>query len=183
MLLAHQKAEAMRIVRAIGAVAASTALLALGLASPALGADGDTVTTFALAGGALSVSVQPTATLTAGDSGDTTVTGSLGTVVVSDLRGGTDVWSASATSTTFTDSTGTTASTAVSYSTGAIDSTGNIDIASGSPTVLTGAPVEVAAPTSVVGNNTASWNPTLTVTLPSDSVAGDYTGTIHTSVL
>lgn len=34
----------------------------------------------------------------------------------------------------------------------------------------------------VVGNNTAAWNPTVNVNIPSASVAGDYTGTITHSI-
>jgi len=34
----------------------------------------------------------------------------------------------------------------------------------------------------LVGNNTASWNPTVNVTIPSAAVAGDYTGTITHSI-
>jgi hypothetical protein len=33
-----------------------------------------------------------------------------------------------------------------------------------------------------VGNNTTTWNPTLVVTLPSDAVAGLYSGTVTHSV-
>lgn len=48
---------------------------------------------------------------------------------------------------------------------------------------LTGTAVQVVGGTVVVGNNTATWNPTLTVTLPSSSTMGNYTGTITTSLL
>ncbi len=166
----------------LGAAAALTA----GAVSPASAAEGDTTTTFALAGSALSISVQPTATLTGGAAGDTSVNGQLGQVQVTDLRGGTSAWSAKATSTTFTNGgTGDslTTSTGVSYNSGAITTTGTIVIVPKGAKSLSGTPIEVAAPTSVIGNNTARWNPTLTVTLPSNSLAGTYTGTVNTSVL
>lgn len=34
----------------------------------------------------------------------------------------------------------------------------------------------------IVGNNSASWNPTVTVNVPAAAVAGDYAGTITHSV-
>jgi hypothetical protein len=34
----------------------------------------------------------------------------------------------------------------------------------------------------IVGDNTSTWNPTITVTLPADAVAGVYSGTITHSV-
>jgi hypothetical protein len=41
----------------------------------------------------------------------------------------------------------------------------------------------VVAPSSVSGNNTASWNPALAVTMPAGSLADDYSGTVTTSIL
>ncbi len=42
--------------------------------------------------------------------------------------------------------------------------------------------VSVMAPTAVSGNNTASWTPTLNVTMPAGALADDYSGTVTTSV-
>lgn len=128
--------------------------------------------------------MQPTATLTNDASGVSSVSGQLGNVTVTDLRGSTAAWNAKASSTTFATGTGNPTSTGVTYSSGAITTTGTIVIvAQASPTALNGTPAKVAGPTSVVGNNTASWNPTLTVELPSDALAGNYSGTVNTSVL
>jgi hypothetical protein len=148
---------------------------------PASAAPGDTTTTFALTGGALSVSVAATAALSNGNTSSASVSGQLGTVQVTDARGGTTAWSAFATSTTFTDGAGS-VSTGVSYSSGAITTTGTIVILPGTATPLNATAAKVVGPTAVVGNNTASWNPTLTVSLPTDALVGTYTGTIHTSV-
>jgi len=41
-------------------------------------------------------------------------------------------------------------------------------------------PVETA--TGVSGNNTAAWNPTITVTIPANALAGTYSTTISHSV-
>lgn len=165
-----------------GAAAVSAAALLAASALPATAAAGDTTTTFALTGGALSVSVQPTATLGSGPSGSASVNGQLGAVQVTDARGSKIAWSASATSTTFTDGAGGTVSTGVSYNAGTVTTTGTITVPASSATSLTAVPAAVVAPTSIRGNNTATWNPTLTVSLPSNSLAGTYTGTVNTSV-
>jgi hypothetical protein len=161
-------------VLSVGALLAATSL-------PASAATGDTLTTFALAGGALSIVVQPTAVLGGGASGVASVSGPLGVVTVTDIRGSKVAWSAFGTSTTFVDGAGT-VSTGVSYSPGTITTTGTVTMPAGTPTVLTATPAKVAGPTSIRGNNTASWTPTLTVSLPPDALAGAYSGTVNTSV-
>jgi hypothetical protein len=165
----------------LAGVAVTAAAVLAAPTAPASAAAGDTTTTFALTGGALSVSVAATAALTNGTTSSANVNGQLGTVQVTDARGGTTAWSAFATSTTFTDGAGS-ISTGVSYSSGVITTTGTIVILPGTATALSAAAAKVAGPASVVGNNTASWNPTLTVSLPANALVGTYTGTIHTSV-
>ena len=55
-------------------------------------------------------------------------------------------------------------------------------------TVVTG-DTDVMKPATVLygveasGTNTATWNPTLSVSLPSDSLPGTYQGTVTTSVV
>lgn len=172
------KRFASRVGIAVGAVALTAAS-----ALPASAAAGDTSTTFALAGGTLAVTVQATASLTPGVSGATSVSGQLGNVSVSDSRGNKSTWSANATSTTFTEPSGPTTSSSVTYAAGAMTTTGTTTIAAGSATLLTGVAAKVAGPTAVTGNNTATWNPTLTVALPSSSLAGTYSGLVNTSVV
>lgn len=171
----------------LGVAALGIAALLSGAPLPASAAgSGDTTVTFVLAGSTLNIDVQPTATLSNGGAGAGSVSGQLGQVKVTDLRGGLQNWNASATSTTFSNGgagAGLTESTGVSYSTGPFTTTGNIVIVPGGSTALNGTAANVAGPTAVIGNNTAAWNPTLTVSLPPDALAGTYSGTITTSVL
>lgn len=163
-----------------GAVGAIALLGATALPASAA-TTGDTDTTFSLAGGTIDIAVQPTAALTNGNSGATSVTGALGNVTVTDSRGAVLGWTASAASTSFTSDTGTT-STAVTYSSRAITKTGTVTTASSGPVALTGTAAPVVVGTLVAGNNTATWNPGVSVTLPPTSLAGNYSGTITTSV-
>jgi len=186
-----------KLIAALAVMATTTTLLAL--TAPTASAD-DTAVTFNLTGGALSVSAQATAPLgNKGASGTTSVSGSLGNTVLTDNRGGVTGWSVGAATTAFNNSvpddpatTGvdetaaaTTTATAVSYASGAATSTGVVTATTAGAKTLTpaGAAVAVMNGTVVVGNNTATWNPTLTVTLPTSSTVGSYRGTITTSVL
>ena len=166
----------------LGAAAlGGAALLATSTLPASAAPTGGTVTTFALIGGSLNIAVQGTATVTGGDSGATTATGQLGQVVVNDGRGvAVGGWTTSASSTAFSNAT--TSSTAVTYGSGTPTKTGRVTATSSGTVPLTTAPAAVVVGTLVVGNNTATWNPTLTVTLPPDSTAGTYTGTVTTSV-
>lgn len=158
-------------------LAASAALIAGSAGSAS--AD-DTAVTFELTGGSLTVAPAAGAVLTAGASGDTSISGQLGAVVVTDNRGGVLGWSIGSATTDFTN--GITTSEAVQYATGAV-TTGGVVTATGGSVALTAVAVEVVAGTLVTGNNTATWNPTLTVTLPASSTVGTYSGTITTSLL
>jgi hypothetical protein len=168
---------------AVGVLAGAAALMA-STAMPASAAAGDTTTTFVLSGDGISVAVQANATLTAGKTGAASVSGSLGDVTVTDLRGGTTNWNTSATSTTFTSVNGTTTSTStgVSYNGGSITTSGTSAVPPATAKSLTATPVVVVGPAEVSGNNTATWNPTLTVSLPATALTGTYTGTVNTSV-
>lgn len=162
-------------------IAATATALVIGVASPA-SAD-DTATTFTLTGGQLTLSVVGTATLTDEASGvdANTITGTLGAVTVTDARGGTTGWVASAGSSTFTG-TGLSISTDVAYANGTVTETGTNTVAADSTASISTARA-VATATAVSGNNTASWDPTLTVSMPAGALAGDYTGTVTTSLL
>jgi hypothetical protein len=163
-------------------IAASVAALLVGATLPA-SAD-ETPTTFTLTGGALTLSVQATAALTDAPSGTTAISGNLGAVSVTDDRGGTVVWDVSAASTAFTGAiAGGSSSTAVSYTGGTVTETGTITVADGTSTAMSVTPASVVAPTALSGNNTASWAPTLAVTMPAGALADDYSGTVTTSIL
>jgi hypothetical protein len=162
----------------------TVALLAAGTLPAFAGTTSDTETTFTLDAGTIDIAVQADASLTDAYSGAPFITGTLGDVTVTDGRGGTVGWTASAKSSAFLRAGGiTTASTAVRYNSGTVDKTGSVTADSlGTKTLAMAAPTPVVTGTAVTGNNTATWNPTLTVDLPSDSLAGDYTGTVTTSV-
>lgn len=102
---------------------------------------------------------------------------------MTDARGVAAIWNATAASSLIGTGTGTTAATAVGYSAGAVTTTGDIDVAANgaSPADITGGPI-VVSPTALSGNNSASWSPTLTVTMPAGALAGTYTRTVTTSV-
>lgn len=179
----------------LSVLATTSALVAA--AAPSASAAEDTDVTFSLSGGALSVTVAASAALPNGASGATSVSGSLGQTQVTDVRGGTTGWTASAATSVFDNSVpddpattevdesaaATTTATEVSYNSGVPTFTGVVLPTSTGATALSGTPAAVVNGTAVVGNNTAAWNPTLTVTLPSSSTVGDYHGTITTSVL
>jgi hypothetical protein len=162
--------------------AAATALV-VGVAGPASAAPGDTSTTFALTAGSLAVSSQATALLNNAVSGTTAISGPLGTVSVTDNRGGTAAWTTSASSTAFNGALTThSTSTAVSYTGGAVTTSGTITVAAGTATTMSTTAASVVAPSAVSGNNTASWAPTLNVTMPAGALVDSYSGTVTTSV-
>lgn len=171
----------MKLRKPLLAAATITALIT-GVALPA-SAD-ETATTFALTGGSLALSVQATAALTNASTGTTAITGSLGTVSVTDERGGTVTWAVSASSTAFTGAiVGGSSSTAVSYTGGAVAETGTITVADGTATLMSTTAASVVAPSALSGNNTASWAPTVDVTMPAGALADNYSGTVTTSIL
>ena len=165
----------------VTAIAATSSFL-----SPAHAAD--TTTTFTLTGGGLSVSAPATASLGSVATGTASTSAQLGTVSVSDTRGALlGVWTAAVTSTDFVTG-GATANEKILMA--------SVDYWSGASTAGTGVGVFVPgqlafankvaldqsrtafAATSVVGNNTRSWNPTVIVNVPAAAVAGAYSGTI-----
>jgi hypothetical protein len=174
----------MQTLRTLGTLAIAGSVLALLPLGSAMAAPGDTVVTFTLGGGSLDVTPAASAALTDGAPGAASVSGSLGPVTISDTRGSTAGWVLSAKSTTFTDGAGS-ISDGVSYASGAATGkTGIVTPTTDGPTSIMGAVVvPVAAGTAASGNNTASYTPTLTVSLPESALAGDYTGTVTTSVL
>ena len=153
-----------------------------------------TSVTFSLTGGTLSVA-QPssTAALTGGAlSGlaGTALTGSLGTTTVTDGRGGVTGWTSTIAQTTaFTD--GTTvipAANTKAWVASAIVPGGVAVVTPGtyltqaSGLALTSSAQSFVTATAVVGNNSAAFNPSIAVTIPSNATAGDYTGVITQTV-
>ena len=173
----------MKLTHILGSLAVAGTMFAVLPAGAAMAADtGDTVATFTLEGGSLDITVAADAALTNGAPGAASVTGSLGAVGVSDTRGSTLGWIVSAASSTFVDGAGS-VSTGVSYDSGAATATtGTVTATTEGATDITEV-AQVAAGTLASGNNTASYTPTLTVGLAASALAGDYEGTVTTSVL
>lgn len=160
----------------------SAGLLA-GITGPANAAGSDTTVTFDVANGGLSVSAPAAADLGSVGAGATSVSGSLGTVTVNDQRGQlAAAWTVTVSSTSFTTGSRTPAETipagSVTYTPG-LRTAGNAVIVPTPGLLDLPLPVVTAAAT---GNNTASWQPTLSVLLPPGTVAGEYTGTVTHSV-
>jgi hypothetical protein len=173
----------MKLIHTLGSLAVAGIVIAVLPAGAAMAADtGDTVATFTLNGGSLDLTVEGDAALSDGAAGAASVTGSLGALGISDNRGISLGWVVSAASSTFVDGAGS-VSTGVSYDSGfATASTGMVTPTTEGLTSITEV-APVAAGTLASGNNTASFTPTLTVALPASALAGDYSGTVTTSVL
>ena len=177
------------------ALAAPIAVGVLGLGALAIPAaaqasTGPTTTTFGVTGGPLTITTPDTAslgTMTAGT--DTSVSGSLGTVTVTDDRAPLNgSWTASVISSDFTTGGKTAAETIpaadVTYAPGSVTgTTGTVTPAAGPGGALGGGTALTAFSASAEdGISSVSWNPTITVTPPASAVAGTYTGTITHSV-
>lgn len=150
-------------------------------------------TSITIAAGELSISAPVVATFSASAPGGVTG-GKLGTVTVSDNRGTTGAaWTATVSSTTFVTGTGTGTGaqtiplTSISYWAGtATATTGTGTFVSAEPTAASAVtltvPQIVFSLTSGSTVNSASWNPTLVVSVPAGAVAGTYTATVTHSV-
>jgi len=187
--------------KAVGLGLSAAAIFATGLATPAASAavtstaavnapapgpgDPDTTVTFAVTSGELTMTAPTASDLGSGAPGDT-ITSEIGAVTVTDDRALlTAAWTATASATDFTTGGGTAAETIpatdATYSPGTITTTGTI---TATPTSITldHEAQPVVAGTAGVGNNTASWDPTVAVAVPPAAVGGTYTGTLTQSV-
>ena len=173
-----------RLFRSVPALAVGAA--ALVLAAPGASAAGGTAATFTLTGGSLSISQPASATLGSAATGALTLAGSLGAVTVTDSRGNLNaIWTASVSSTNFTTGGGSTYETVtnskIAYTGGlATSATG---VGTFTPGTLANLSASGTAGSWVgTGNNTVTWNPTITFTLSPSQVAGTYSGTVTHSV-
>jgi hypothetical protein len=171
------------------------AILLAGLATalPTAAYAGSTTTTFTLTGGALSISV-PAGPVSLGSAatGSSSITGQLGPVTVTDNRGLlVAAWTSVVSASNFTTGSGSAAETVgvanVSYWSGlATGVTGTAVPTPGQAASVNEVPLSSTGLTAFsltggVGNNAATWNPTLVVSIPSAAVVGTYTGTVtHT---
>jgi hypothetical protein len=190
-----RKREGLHVKNAkIFLVAASAAATLAIASSPAAAAPtDDTIVTFEVEAGTLDIVTPATADLGGGAPG-TVITGTIGPVTVTDSRASADAsWTTSVTSTDFVTGGGTAPETVlaseVDYWSGpATATTGNGTFTPAQLTAAAAAPLDDTTPlvafthTGGTGNNTATWNPTLNVNVPLDSIAGTYTGTVTHSV-
>ena len=149
-----------------------------------LPAGASTPASFTLTSGTLSISA-PTAGVSLGtqvaSTTSSTMSGSLGAVVVSDQRGGPTTWTASVISTAFTATAGPAdPASNVSYSAGPIVDSGPVVATANPVTDLTGVVTVVTGVST--GISTATWSPTISILVPADFAPGVYTATITSSV-
>ncbi|WP_055482308.1 hypothetical protein [Sphaerimonospora mesophila] len=166
------------MVRRLALLMAGAAALTVMNVAPANAED--TTTTFTVTAGALSIAVPAAVTIGSGAPG-TTITGQLGTVTVTDLRGANPAaWTATVSATDFA-ATGVPAipASAVTYTPGDATSTvGDGTFTPGTAGPLSTTPITAFSHTAGTGSNAAGWNPTLAMAVPNTATAVDYTGTV-----
>ncbi|MET8629649.1 hypothetical protein ABZW30_38980 [Kitasatospora sp. NPDC004669] len=163
-------------------VAAAAATLIMVQPSLAIAADDPSTTvTFTVTSGALSLSVPVSATLGSGAPG-TTISAPIGPCTVTDDRAlASASWTVTAAETDFVNGASTIPATNATYSVGTVTTTGTITVTTTNVT-LSNAAQTVLTGSAGVGDNTASWDPTVAVSVPAGAVAGTYTGTLTQSV-
>ncbi len=173
----------------------SATVAGLGLAAPAAFA-ADTVATFSLTGAANAITMSvPDGSTTpvaigSATAGSTTVSGSLGSITVTDSRAAlVTSWTVSVASTAFTLVGGsssvasqTVPTTSITYASGAATATG-AGTGTFTPLAATalGTPQQAGA-FAGSGSKTVTWNPTMVFTLLSGQIAGTYQGTVTHSL-
>ena len=173
--------------RLLGATVAAMALTAVSV-GPAH-ADGATTTTFTLTGAGLAVSAPASANLSASTGiGTASLSAQLGGVTVADNRGALlTSWTASVISTDFVTGGGgankTITAANVTYSSGLATATSGVgvDVPMAAPLTLDQSRTAFAH-TGVIGSQSTTWDPTVTVSVPTNVIAGTYSGTITHSV-
>jgi hypothetical protein len=169
-------------------LATSIAAAALVVGAVPASADGPTTATITVTGGALIITVPASAAdlgSRANSVGGGTISGQLGEVQVNDARSAAAGagWVASVISTAFTPPAGPAiAASAVSYSAGSITKVGTATYTANDPAGLAGVKPVVTA-SGITGDNSATWTPTITVSVPGGMAANVYTATITHSVL
>ncbi|MGW1530867.1 hypothetical protein [Streptomyces aureus] len=164
----------------LAASAAALVLLQPGLAAAA--DDPSTTVTYTVTSGALTMSAPVSAALGSGAPG-TTISAPIGPVTVTDNRALLSAsWSVTAAETDFTSGGPTTIpATDATYTVGTVTTTGTIT-ATGTDVTLSNSAQVVVTGSAGVGDNTATWNPTIAVSVPAAAVGGAYTGTLTQSV-
>ena len=167
----------MRTLTRSALVLTAAAILVGATAVPAFADD----VTVAVDAGDLAIT-EPAALIMAGVAPGATATGTLGLTTVTDETASEAGWVASVELAALTSADGDVIPAAgVTYTPAAATTTGTTAVAESVATELA-APTAVQTATSS-GNNTASWTAVITVDVPDTALAGDYTGTLVTSVL
>src|SRR5450755_978991 len=129
----------------------------------------------------LTISVPARADLGTAPAGATSISGDLGDVTVT--AAGTGSWTATVTSTDFSNGVSTIPAANIHYSAPVATTTGSVVLgAPESATLSNSISQTVQTAVAVAGDTTATWNPTLTVTLPPSLTQGTYTAIITHSV-
>ncbi|MEO8424359.1 MAG: hypothetical protein ABI595_10700 [Actinomycetota bacterium] len=163
--------------------------LTIGISSAAsAGTTGTTTATVTVTGGSLSITV-PTDAGSLGTQTNSvlggTISGALGQVQVNDARGAAagSGWVTSVISSAFTPPAGPAIPALnVSYSAGTIVKVGTATYVANNPGNLTAVNPAVTA-TGITGDNSATWNPTISVFVAGGMASGVYSATITHSVL
>jgi hypothetical protein len=182
--------KALPMRKALALTAAVAAGVVCAVANPA-SAGTTTTTTFTLTANSsgLAVSVPASASnIGTAATGATSVSGSLGTITVTDPRGALVAnWTATVSSTDFTTGSSPSANetvlkSAITYSSGVGTALAG-QVGAMVPSVGASlASSATAATWAGAGNNTVSWTPTLSFALLPSQIAGTYTGTVTHSV-
>ncbi|MFI6513530.1 hypothetical protein ACIBCT_38500 [Streptosporangium sp. NPDC050855] len=154
-------------------------------AAPALAVD--TIVTFAIGSAGITISAPGSVNIGTVPSGVPSISGQIGPVTVTDERGTLNgSWTATVTGENFTTGAGTGPETItngnLNYSPGQATSTTGTGTFTPGPGGVINVPRVAFTGTNLSGNNTATWDPTLTVTIPNTTVSGTYSGVITHSV-
>jgi predicted component of type VI protein secretion system len=170
----------MRIRPVVAAVVVAAGVV--GVSAPHASAnDPSTTVTFAVTSGALTLSVPVSANLGSGAPG-TAISASIGPMTVTDDRALLSAsWTVTVAETDFANGGQVIPATDATYTPGTITTTGVITVTTTNLTLANTAQAAVTG-TAGVGDNTASWDPSVAVNVPASAVGGLYTGTLTHSV-
>ncbi|MFF2627154.1 hypothetical protein ACFVUN_15440 [Kitasatospora griseola] len=168
-------------------LSAAAAAAVLALAQPGLalaeeeGDDPSTTVTFVVTSGALTLSVPASAVLGSG-APSTSISAPIGPCTVVDDRALLSAsWTVTAAETDFVNGPSTIPAADATYTVGSVTTTGTITVTSTNVTLSNSAQT-VLTGSAGVGDNTATWDPTVAVSVPASAVSGLYTGTLTQSV-
>jgi hypothetical protein len=150
-------------------------------AGPAGPGDPSTTVALTVTSGALTLATPVSAVLGSGAPG-TTISAPIGPCTVTDDRALLSAsWTVAASQTDFANGPSVIPAGDASYTPGTVTTTGTITVTPVSVTLSNTAQV-VLDGSSGVGDNTATWDPTLAVSVPPSAVGGTYTSTLTQSV-